>query len=363
MPKLLESDFLTVDLGAVLSMKKPQDSRINVSTEQPGEVTADGATSAKKPSTNINWGKELKQRLSDNSKMSREARKTDYEIESAFFTEFFNANWDEASANQLRQLGEPLKKVFKVLGFSTAVNPIFAFLKLPYVQQELLQTKLLNVNTFKAIYNAVAGKLVADSEFLVANKYNIIYCKDLYKKSPEEMVKYLKLQAQTLPVNAKVYTAAMREKNRRIFVNAMLQEKDIEKLAAILSDSTKKVRLQPISVATLNSLEVAEAIYDAWGADAANTSKSNTAARLGSKAQQALAAKLNTPAKTLATAQLLSMTTNSAEAKKALANKKLSEVSTADLLKATSQVAAIIPKDQLSTADADSLVSILVNNL
>lgn len=356
--KLFEADFLTVNLRSAVN------NQVDTGTEMPNNNASAAQQETANSAEVIDWKKELNRRLDANNAKSSDAKQSAFEIESKFFKEFFSANWDEESAKQLMLLGEPLKKVFKVLGFDPMRNPIYKFLTLTYVKDELLKTKLLNVNTFKAIYNAVAQKLIADSEFFTYNKYNIIYCKDLYKRSPEEMLEYLKLQNEIIPRTEKKYTLDMQEKNRRVFIDAMLAEKNPIRRAEILSTDAarqdKKIKLQAMKSAKLNSIDMAEAIKTHW---TNSGSGSRDKSHLSSKGQANLASKINTPAQILAAIQFLSMTTDSTEAKKALSNERLGSVSTKNLVKATSAIAEIMPKGALQKSDADALVGILLSKL
>ena len=239
--KLFEADFLRVDLRSILSSRQPATMETETTTDEvssgaetndkPGSTVKNTAASA----TITDWGEELKNRLKANRELSREARLPEFEIESKFFKEYFEANWkDPAVVKQLMLLGEPLKKALKVLGFSRKLNPILAFLKTKFAQ-ELLKTKLLNINTFKAIYNAVAKRLVADSQFVAENDYNIIYCRDLYTKSPSEMIEYLETQQSILSPTASKYTAKDLLRNRKIFLKVANGPQDPAKYVAFVN--------------------------------------------------------------------------------------------------------------------------------
>ena len=125
------------------------------------------------------------------------------------------------------------------------------------MQQELIKPGLLNINTFKAIYNAVAKNLVADSEFFAESKsnYNIIYCKDLYSKPAVEMEEYLKLQSEILSPDARSYTARDVIKNKKIFLYIdTIDELNIKKRAEDIKNYNKD--LPQILNAKLNSLKL-----------------------------------------------------------------------------------------------------------
>ena len=184
MPKtLLESDFLTIDLRSFYSDASAQDE----AEEQPSEDTT------QQPNAD-----EVEQKLLDITK-------------------------DPALVKKLLDLGEPFKTACKKLGYKVkqenGSNPILAFVLQSYVQERLITPGLLNRNTFKAIYNAVAKNLVADSEFFSTNNYNIIYCQDLYRKTASEMESYLKEQSQILTTSASSYSSKVQTANKKAFIH------------------------------------------------------------------------------------------------------------------------------------------------
>ena len=362
--QLLESDFITIDIRSVLNNPKTAE---NTNSETPNkqQVTGQASTPQARP-TNFDWGEELKRRLEANKKMSQEARRPSYDIETKFFKEFFAANWDAECAEQLMLMGDPLRKAIKVLGFKNRINPVLGFISLSYVQKNLIKTKLLNINTFKAIYNAIANKWVADSEFFRVSTYNIIYCKDLYTKPLKEIEEYLELQSKVLEVSASVYTEELQSVNKKVFlylpnikeleftkrIDKIKSYEDNAKLPSVKSDKSK-----------LNSLEFAKLCVSKIAGKSLSTKVSKS--HLNSNGQQALAKKLDTPAKMLAAIQFISINTESEEAQKALQNDLLKTVATKNLLDATKWLASqnIMPRGQLSTADANSLVLAILNNL
>ena len=166
--KLQESDFLVVDIQSLLQNNK--------TTAEQNDTSPSAETSPEARPTSLEaWGELLEKRLNDNKKLSQEARKPEYEIESKFFNEFFNANWDAACAKQLILLGDTLKKIIRKLGFNEKTNPILAFIRLEVIKK-LLREKKLDINSFKVIIQACVNKEIVDSQFLGGNalKYNII---------------------------------------------------------------------------------------------------------------------------------------------------------------------------------------------
>jgi hypothetical protein len=334
---LLESDFLTVNLNSILNKQKAP------------ELTPAGS----QIKDIQDWGHELETRLADNKKLSSEARESDYAIESKFFEEYFKANWEEPIAEQLISIGEPLKKAINVLGFDRQTNPILAFVSDPFVIKELLETRLLNVSTFKAIYNAVAKKLIAHSQLLQANTYNIVYCPDLYKRSAAEMQEYLTLQNKILQANASKYTKATLNLNKKVFLLIpSITEKDFSKRLVQIKAYDKQLDVQ---TGKLNSLELATDLIKSIKTSAANQDSGATQSSSASSIK-----KLDTPAKKLAAVQYFSTATNNAEAKEALMNSKFTNISNNDLIKASIELAndeAL--KALLLDADADEIIKLL----
>ena len=61
-------------------------------------------------------------------------------------------------------------------GFTAESNQVVAFLNQKFVQENLVLTKKLNINTYKAFHNAITKKLISKEQFDKPNNYNIIYC-------------------------------------------------------------------------------------------------------------------------------------------------------------------------------------------
>lgn len=358
--KLLEADFLTVDLKSTFSRQVSDESSImdELTATQVDVESSENNSSQRQ--TNFDWGKELKNRLESNRKMSSEARQSEYAIETQFFKEFFTSNWDAECAKQLMLIGEPLRRALRVLGFNKRVNPILGFISLKYVQEKLIKTKLLNVNTFKVIYNAVAKKLVADSEFFRASDYNIIYCQDLYKKPLTDIEKYLKAQSGILKTSLDTYTVDIQLLNKKVFIYIpKIKELDPIKRAREIKKATN-IKLPSVknSSTILNELEVVKA-FGGTGSSAS----SDTRIPLNAEEQASLVGKLDTSAKMFAALQYLSITTSNANAKKALSNDEFQRISANDIATATAQIAGIMPKGQLSKKAAEALVNMIVSKM
>ena len=349
--KLLESDFITVDLRSVFnkaeSAESPEKPEAEKSAGGTGTATED-ALPAKGA-----WGKweeRLDKRRTANSQLSSEARLSDYEVEAKFFKEFFSVNWGVDVGKKLDLIGEPLKKAFKALGFEPTKNPILAFI-LQDTVIKLINNDKLNANTFKAIYNAVAKRQVAPKEFFVKNDYNIIYCPDLYNKSLEEMTKYLELQKEVLEEKDTTF-------NKKVFLytNEIL-EQDPEKRANIIKDLIElKSDMTDVASAKLNSLKLANLISD---------KKDTKQTQLNTAGQDKIVAKLSQPSDKFAAILALSLSTDSKKAKAALSSEVFGELDGTAKIKAILKLAGnnILPKGQLNSADADALVDKLMASM
>lgn len=366
---LLESDFITVDIQYFLNNKQAIDSADELAAaEEPNKPennfnVTDKAILNAKP-TNFDWGEELKARIAANRGMEPAARQSEYDIETRLFREFFRANWEEESAKQLILIGDILQKDIKILGFNRRLNPILAFLSNRYVQKELLQTKLINVSTYKAIHNAFAKKWIADSEFFKANDYNILYCRDLYKKPVKEIQEFLELQSETLKPTASIYTLADQTNNKKIFIYvAKNTEADIKDRAEKQKALNIKFPSMKSASAKLNSYELAQEISALFSGRATvgnRTHRKNT----DTKTLNNIADKFkNDPAKVLAFIQYFSIITGDEYATKALSDEKLKSVSLEELRAATVQISKFIPQAKLSRADAITLIKELLSDL
>lgn len=358
MIKLQESAFLTVNLQTLFEPLQDQtDSKTTKSSPDTGVAKDTGEA------TKIDWEKKLKQQVEANKALSAEARRPDHEIEKELFFAFFKANWGEELAKLLINIGPKLRHAIKILGFKKQTNPILAFLSLSYVKNNLIQTELLNTNTFEVIYESVANKWIVDSEFYKANNYNIIYCKDFYKKSQADMISYIKLQQNILATSAEIYSVSDQEKNRRAF---LFFNKNTEKeLGARAKKQLELVynRLPSMrdNKALLNPLDLVKTILGVHEESSENTKTSNKLT--GAKAVQVIENKVKTPAQAMALLQFISTATGNEKAFTALTNKVFREVSLVDLMKASKQIMGLTTKIKFTSAMADILADRLVNKI
>jgi hypothetical protein len=365
--RLLEADFLSVDLRSITSNKnntEPKSSYADTSVKH--DKTA-GEPLEIKPDT-FNWKTEYEKRLADNKALSPEERVKDIDIEIKFFKEFFYSftKGNQELADRLTSLGEPLRKALKVLGFKKDTNVFLSFFNQKYVQDNLLKTKLINVNTFKVLFNAVAKKLVAGSEFFKTNNYNLIYCRDFYTKPITEMEKFIQIQSHILTNSTSKYTQADQLKNRSTFLFIPLEEKEITKRVETIVKIINKpnlISLVPemhIAKSKLNPLALA---YKISGKDVLDTAAGKS--HMTTKNQAAIANKLKSASQIYAALQFLSMNAGSRKAAQALTNDAFKNLSLDKISQATALLTTqkIMPSGEISKTEADNLAGILLGRL
>jgi hypothetical protein len=272
---------------------------------------------------------------------------------------------DATLVKKLLALGEPFKRACKVLGYSTEPNnggnPILAFVLQEYVIINLIKPGLLNANTFKAIYNAVAKQLVADSEFFAQNSYNIIYCKNLYKKSPKEIEEYLTLQKSILKPSAEVYSANDQLDNRKTFlyikgINNSIGEEELNiiKRANAIKKLPDARKIPSVFKADLNSIELARQIHEG---------SNDYTIRRNADELDKIVEKLPDLASKFAA--ILLLCTKSAEAKGALGHSKFRELNQRQIANAFIKLSSanVLPRGQLQKEDASLLVGKILATL
>ena len=383
--KLFEQNFMTFDLRTLgrlepeveeteeAATEEPVDEHTEESNEETSEETVEETaeeTAEEEADEELEalpgkgewtkWKELLAKRIKANDELSATEKKTQYEVESKFFREFFVENWSKEIGEKLILIGDPLTKAIKVLGFNPAKNPILGFIRQKRVVTTLIATKKLNAETFKAIYNAVANGLIAHSELInekaKPDEYNIIYCLDLYNKPVKEMLEYIKLQSQILKVSATQYTGDDQLKNKRVFLYVeAVTEQEENKRAAEINKLTYD-QLPIMASAKLNPLSLARII----------DGKVHTpTTSLGGKEQDKLVAQLATLADKYAALLALALTTQNVAAKNAMNDPAFAGLSSDEKLKATMSLSekGIMPKGQLNKTDADTLVAKIIASL
>ena len=385
--QLLEQNFITFDLRTLGQTQADVEAEVE-EVNEPADDTAEPEVAATdEPANDTNndepvndandeltplpgkgewdkWKELLDQRIADNNKLSATEKKTQYEVESRFFRDFFVENWDRNIGAKLLLIGENLRKAIKVLGFNPAKNPILGFIRQTRVINDLIYTGKLNIETFKAIYNAVAYKLVTSNELIkekaAQDEYNIIYCLDLYNKPVKDMIEYLKVQSNILTVSSTQYDADKQLKNKRAFIDVgeKIAEQEEGKRAVEINKTLDHSDFANIKMvnAKLNTLTLAKEVANI---------KESYKTELDSKGQDELVTKLSTVADKFAAIFLLSTTTDSPKAKSYLNNEHFESLSSDDKLVAVMSLAAksIMPKGQLNKNDADSLADKIIASL
>ena len=345
------ADFMTIDISSMFGNQEASNETKPNSTEDNNEktATANNKPESKKPASKVDWSKELKKRLDDNRALDPEARESEYNIEAGFWQDFFKANWPEDIAELLDiVIGEQLKKDIKVLGFKKQTNPIIAFLKLSYVQKELIKTRLINNNTYKAIHNAVAKQYIADSEFFKASDYNIIYCKDLYSKSVSDIEAYLKIQKTILPTNISEYTVDRQNRNKSIFLE--VGKKSVKQKGVTLKSLKEVQKLTGVSVEEVSNKNEKEGTTSEQEEKGVNLDASELVAFIG-----------NSPAKTAAALQFIGMTSKHPKAFSAL--KRLGNIPMEALASAASEVAKKFSNVKINAKSAENYINLIVNKV
>jgi hypothetical protein len=246
-----------------------------------------------------------------------------------------------------------------VLGFDKNTNPILGFLIEDIVVRNLIQTKYLNINTFKAIYNAVAKNLVANSEFFTANDYNIIYCQDLYRRPASEMEAYLKLQMNILKPSASAYTVADQKKNKLVFFYLdNIKELDPEKRKEAIKNLPEDFKFPEATDpgTTLNNLDLANKLF---GSNELNTNK----ARKQNNSAESLSKNITSKADAFAVLQQLSVTADSPEALAVMQHESFKSLSIDDIVKATARMKPILQQTKLAKDEVKSFIELTLSRL
>lgn len=373
---LTESSYITVNIKDIINNQTPADNGGTPTALAGGEAPSNpgGTTSenpgAQKPEAQnpgagqpapakkgkIDWAKELQTRLENNRKLSKDARESDTEVENKFWMEFYTTVFGDLApeVNNIRQLKFDIKK----LGFKKKENPILAFLAQAHVKKTFIQPGLINNDRYNVLRLAYGKRYVADSEMLAKNNYNLIYCKDWWSKTPEEMENYLKLQQNILPSNAKVYTPGIQDRNIRIFLpsncssmtsgNAKLNSiKEVQRTLNLGRGQFSRDKAVSGSGSTNdeNGIKTLDDQPEANGAERPESSKADITAAL---------AKFSTksPAAGALALQHLALTTGNKSAAGALNSEVFAEVRGKDLFAQTLNVQGILKGLNLKSQEA-----------
>lgn len=199
---------VTMNLDKIASKKKHAQAAGNTTDSQ-----ASGLALEKLP---VERMKEYDKILADYVEKANGIRKPKGEAELEFFNAFFNCYWSKSVTTKLLQ-NHLLQRDIKALGFDPLLNPVLAFFLNPFTK-ELLENGLLDKIKYKAIHNSVAKHLMAESEYVKENNYNILYCLDLYNKTAADIETYLTYQKSILIPSMKKYSDKTKARNIQIFL-------------------------------------------------------------------------------------------------------------------------------------------------
>ena len=203
---------------------------------------------------------------------------------------------------------------------------------------------------------------ILDSEFFKENDYNIIYCRDFYKKPLKDMLKYLLIQKQVLKPEEPSYKAALKNRNKKTLLNIeAISEQDLAKRIALIKKlNFDKLPSMMDENATLNNIDIADAYVEAFSHDGEGNAN---AVHLSNTGMQKLIDKLDTPAKVAAALIALATTTGNETARKAVTNDKFGGLSASQITKAAAQISEFMPKGRLTDKDTVKLVNSLLSKL
>ena len=334
---LLESDYLLINLSKFNKKTSPTDEP-GQGEEASGEPASQGTDKPTKRGGNgtskprakkVDWSKERESRFG-----------TGGEPDNAFWEEFFTTEFKDPNVAKALLGIDKLRDDILLLGFTKQKNALLAFLHLNYIQKNVIQAGLLTKGAYMAVRNTYAKKLIAASELTAINDYNIVFCVDLFRKTPTEIQEYLKAQSLILKPNVRVYTEDTQDLNKSIFLTA--GDKATNKPSATL----KKLSVinKAISSAGDGDIDISSEDTGAEETSKANETESKSANMYG------LLPSLTTKEATMVTMQYLFMSTAAKAAKQALDKAvKATQLPSSDKLQAALSVLA--PK--LSTLRVD----------
>lgn len=372
---LKEENYLYVDLQPLFA-KAAQLDTAKKTGEAPAEqsdetATTDLPTDKEQGSTHKAWGNRLVSRLAENRQLGQ-SKKPEDEIIQAFFKEYFNNVWGGAAGEQLIKIGALLRDDIQKLGWDKATNPILAFIAQQYVTENLLATKLLNGNTYKALHNALAKKLVGHSEFMGTRNYNLIYCRSFYNRLPADMIKYLEIQAKEkfLPASATKYTIEAQQRNRVAFLALKNNTGNTaEERAAFqikFGNDLKTIPHMLVAEAKLLDLDTVEAISQKFGNSATKKDNDPAKAAADDAAVASLVKQLaGKPALQQALMQQLAFTASEASIKNInafLSQDKFSRISAGDVFEASLALRKVVNSVKFDDSAISALIAGFNNN-
>lgn len=197
-----------------------------------------------------------------------------YKNKDVFWKLYYKIVW-ENNAARVENLGEAFKQELLVFGFKSQLNPMINF-----IEKYLIEFNLNNIN-YPAIHDSLVHNYINKKDITgngILKEKNILFCKDLYNKSYQDILEYLSLQKNTLNMknikatdNTGKILLQMSANNAELLSNILmldieLQNKPIKIDHTIISNS--KLRDQEDILIYLQSL----------GFEDIKTSKSSAAA-------------------------------------------------------------------------------------
>lgn len=329
---------VTMDLDKIASKKKPAQA-----TGSAIESPASGLTLEKLP---IERMEEYGKIHAEHIAKAGGSRKSKGEAELEFFNAFFSCYWSKNVTTKLLQ-NHLLQSDIKALGFDPLINPILAFFLNPFTK-ELLENGLLDKVKYKAIHNAVAKHLMAESEYVKENNYNVLYCLDLYNKTAADIETYLKYQKSILIPSMKKYNDKTKARNVQIFlVNG---SEDMQSANAKLNELS----------------DIQEMIEKVTGQSlGANSEETDNAQKAGNSHEKfvQLVNQIDSEAGIVAFLQYISMNAGHGIVKDTLA--KFHKVPAEAILKATGKISALtmeyLGNKRLTKTEAQELLDLLLD--
>jgi len=373
--RLFEANFITINTSA---WDRPITLSNTQAEEHSAEETQENGTTTETINTNeyphkattskewTAWGEWLEARLEENKNLDKESKMSDIEITNEFFENFFVTNWGQDVGSKLKAFTN-IKKYFirnndvYTAAFTPETSPLLKYLTKTFVTG-LIREGIFQSGTFNAILLAYKDNIVKANEFARdiatdGSEYNILYCNDLYKKSPSVMLDYLKQQQLVLKSGGD--SVIIKNKLTFLKTNAFTSfepEDRAKEIKAKIKAGTLPEDLKELATCELNNLDLVKLIV---GSDYTTTTA------LNSIGQDTVVAKLPSLADKFAAIFALSLTTSSTEAKKALKNDVFGRLSAEDKFNAAVKIASsgILPKGQLNKSDADTLVAKIISSI
>lgn len=165
----------------------------------------------------------------------------------AVWEEYLNTVW-ENDFDKIIKIQEAFRQECISYGFDDT-NPFFTFIRDIY-----LKNNGINVASYNAIHNAVAKNTISAKDLLGRGKlglYNIIFCKDLYSKAPDNIKAYLQKQAKLILKG----TPKNFSSNLEFTYNTMYQTSELVRADKLTNKDRTLNDLKLNSFATINNLE------------------------------------------------------------------------------------------------------------